>query len=238
MALTPDQSDAFLREVDDAVREDDILSFWTNYGRLVAVLVIAGLLGFGAWLFWQHQQVAKAEQDGIEFATLLKSAQAAKLDKATFDKLVSKGGAGYRADAELVKAALAGGKDDKKSAIASYDKVIADADAPQPMKDLALIRRTALDFDTMKPAAVVDALKALAVPGNAWFGSAGEMTAIAYLKMNKKQEAGDMFASITRDPQVPESIRSRAGQMAGSLGVSPSAIGNGAEQESAVANAQ
>jgi hypothetical protein len=224
LALTPESSDALIREVDDAVRRDDIMSFWSRYGRLVAIAVGVALAGYGAWLLWISHQNGVAERNSEEFAVMLKSAQSAKLDEDNYGKLSKDGTSGYRSEAELVKAALASGKADIKAAAASYDALHGDSNAPAPIRDLALIRRTALNFDTLKPQQVVDALKDLSVPGNPWFGSAGEMTALAYLKMNKKREAADLFASVNRDPTVTDSIRLRAGQMAGMLGVSPDAI--------------
>ena len=87
------------------------------------------------------------------------------------------------------------------------------------MSDTVLIRQTAAEFDSIKPELVVTRLRPLAAKGNPWFGSAGEMVAAAYLKMGKAELAGKMFADIGKDENVPETIRSRAVQMAGSLGV-------------------
>jgi hypothetical protein len=237
LALTPEHSDALIREVDDAVRSDEIHSFWRHYGKLVAVLVVLGLAGFGGWLLWQNYQAGQAEANSEKFAALLKAAQAARLDQPNYDAL-SRTSGGYRTEAELVKAALAAGKSDVAGAVAAYDAIVADTGAPQPLRDLALVRRTALKFDTMKPAEVIAALEGLAVPGNAWYGSAGEMVAIAYLQMNKRREAGEMFAGISRDPIVTETVRQRAGQMAGMLGVAPEAIGSVTDQKEAATNAQ
>lgn len=224
MALTPETNDALIREVDDAVRRDDVLSFWSRYGRLVAGAVGVALAGYGGWLLWVSHQNSNAERNSEEFAVMLKSASGGKLDDDNYGKLRKDGTAGYRSEAELVKAALAAGKSDVKASIATYDALRADTSAPGPVRDLALIRRTALDFDNLKPQQVIDALKDLAVPGNPWFGSAGEMTAMSYLRMGKKREAGEMFASINRDATVMSSMRLRAGQMAGMLGVSPDLI--------------
>ncbi len=49
------------------------------------------------------------------------------------------------------------------------------------------------------------------------------MTALALMKQNKNAEAGRLFAAIAADQQVPNSIRSRAVQVAGTLGVDASA---------------
>jgi hypothetical protein len=43
------------------------------------------------------------------------------------------------------------------------------------------------------------------------------------LKQGRKQEAGQLFAAIAKDPGVPQTIRSRAVQVAGSLGIDASA---------------
>jgi hypothetical protein len=45
------------------------------------------------------------------------------------------------------------------------------------------------------------------------------MLGVAYLKMHRPDLAGPVFAEIGRDHNVPDSIRTRAVQMAGSLGV-------------------
>jgi hypothetical protein len=65
-------------------------------------------------------------------------------------------------------------------------------------------------------------LQPLAKPGEPWFGSAGEMTALALVKQGKRQEAGQLYAAIAKDQGVPQTIRARAIQVAGSLGVDAS----------------
>ena len=70
----------------------------------------------------------------------------------------------------------------------------------------------------LNPQTVVDRLKPLATPGNPWFGSAGELVAMAYMKQGKEELAGPLFAAIAKDDDVPQTLRSRARQLAGLLG--------------------
>ena len=65
---------------------------------------------------------------------------------------------------------------------------------------------------------MVDRLKPLAVPGNPWFGSAGEMSGMALLKLGKTDLAGAMFVAVANDKQVPQSLRTRMRQIAGQYG--------------------
>ena len=76
-----------------------------------------------------------------------------------------------------------------------------------------------LEFDTLPPQKTIDRLKTLATPGNPWFGSAGEMTALSYMKMGKDNLAGPIFAQIAKQEDLPPSLRGRATQMAGALGI-------------------
>jgi hypothetical protein len=49
------------------------------------------------------------------------------------------------------------------------------------------------------------------------------MTALALVKQGKTKQAGELFASLAKDKSVPESIRDRSIQIAGTLGVDASA---------------
>src|SRR5205814_9988058 len=100
-----------------------------------------------------------------------------------------------------------------------YKAVAGDSGLPQPYRDAALIRQTALEFDQLPPQEVIARLQPLTKPGEAWFGSAGEMTALALAKQGKSGEAGQLFAAIAKDNNVPQPMRERAVQLAGSFGV-------------------
>lgn len=226
MALTPTNNragsdEAFLREVDDAVRASDLTSFWTRYGRWLLLLLVAGLLAFAGWIVYQNQQQAAADKQSEEFVDALDKLRAGqeKEGRAKLATLAKADQAGYRAMAQMVEANLLGEDGKTKEAIAIYTKVAKDVSLPQTFRDLALIRQTTAEFDTLAPQVVIDRLKPLATAGTPWFGSAGELTAIAYLKQGKENLAGPIFAQIAKQEDVPQSLRSRAQQMAGALGI-------------------
>lgn len=220
MALTPQNSEAFMREVDEAVRQDQLLTFWERYGRALLVVVVLGLAAFGGWLYWQHYSKTQSEAVSEQMDTVLTTAAGGGApDAKQLETLTKASQPGYRAAALLTQAGIASRKGDSKGAIALYTAIAADTKLDQPYRDLALIRQTALEFEGLKPQQVVDRLKPLAVEGAPWFGSAGELVAISYMKMGKTDLAGPMFAAMAKDSNVPESIRSRARQMAGVMGI-------------------
>ena len=229
MALSPDSSssDAFVREVDEDLRRDQAQAFAKRFGTIIVGAILLFLAAVGGWLYWQDRQSKIAGADSETLTTALTSLDAGPGAAATvgptLDKLTNSPSEGIATEARFAQAAVALGAGNRPSAIAIYRSIADDGGLAAPFRDLASLRLTSLEFDTIKPEAVIARLEPLAKPGNPWFGSAGELTAMAMLKQGRKGDAGRLFAAVAADPQVPESIRSRAVQIAGTLGVDATA---------------
>ena len=225
LALPTDPAESFVREVDENLRRDQARDFLKKNGPWIVGAMLLFLAAVAGYLYWQDRQVKSAAADTEQLNAVIgqiAGGQVAAAQKA-LPALTESDAEGVRAGALLTRAAVALQKADRKAAIADYRAVMDDKDLAQPFRDLATIRLTALEFDQMKPDDIIARLKLLTAKGNPWFGSAGEMTAMALLKQGKKDEAGRMFAAIAGDEQVPSSIRARAVQIAGTLGVDASA---------------
>jgi hypothetical protein len=225
LALPPDTAESFVREVDDNLRRDQTAEFAKRYGGLIAGAVVLFLLAVAAYLYWQNQQQKKAEAATEQLATTLQDLGAGKSQgaPATLETLGRSDADGVRATAGLTRAALALQQNDRKLASSVYAELAADSGLPKPYRDLATVRGTALEFDALKPDEVIARLQPLAVAGEPFFGSAGEMVGMALLAKGQKAAAAQLFAKIAADKGAPASLRARAVQVAGSLGIDASA---------------
>lgn len=215
------EEESLLREVDDAVRQDDLANFGQRYGRTIAIGAGVLLLGFGGYLFWQDRKDAAREQQSETLIAAVDQMQAGNLAAAAsgVEGLAQDGAPGPNATARLLQAGTAAERGNPADAAARLTALAADGSAPQAMRDLAKIRLVALQFDTTDKGQVIAQLGPLARPESPWFGSAGELVAMAYLEQGKRAEAGRLFADISAADSVPDPIRSRTRQMAGVLGV-------------------
>lgn len=219
---TPSPEDEVLiREIDEAVREDALFTFMRDHGMKVLAVITLGVAALGAWLVWDHYAEQNLEQQSEALISALDYAEQRDF-KTAGDKvarLLADGSPGARAAARFIQAgaALEEGNTDKATGL--YKEIAADADAPPALRDLARVREVSINFDRMKPADVIAQLSPLAKAGNAYFGSAGELVAMAHLESGNRAEAGKLFADIAKDEDQPESLRSRARQMAGLMGV-------------------
>ena len=222
LAQTNDaQQDVFLREVDDAVRQDQMAEAAKNYGKSIGAAVVAGLALLAGYLWYDSHKASVSDAQAEQFTTALDQVEAGQVDggKAKAASLMTEGNAGYKAATQLLDAGIAMQQGKADDAAKGFAAVSADTTAPQPYRDLATVRLVALRFDAMKPEAVIAQLKPLAVPGNAFFPSAGELVGLAYMKQGHNDLAGPLFATIAKQKDAPDSLRSRVRQLAGLLGV-------------------
>jgi hypothetical protein len=224
LAQPPDINETFVREVEENLRRDQMRDFAKKYGGWLIAALVLFLAASGGYIYWQHRQAQQSEQQVEQLAEVYKNIGAGNMAGAPqkLDELAANGSKAVRASALFTRAAIAIQANDLKLATAKYRDVASDEGLPKPYRDIALIRQTTLEFDQLKPEEVISRMAPLAKPGNAWFGSAGELTAVALIKQGKNQEAGRLYAAIAKDNAVPDTIRARSVQIASSLGVDAS----------------
>src|SRR6266508_1799661 len=123
-----DRGDSFLREVDEAVRQDQYKKLWDQYGIYAlagAVLIIAGVATYKGWSYWQQRQAQEAGASFSQALTTLDGADAAKA-KDMLASLADKGPRGYRVLARFQLAAAEAKTGDTDNAVADYDALASD----------------------------------------------------------------------------------------------------------------
>ena len=221
LAQPPDIGETFLREVDENLRRDQLRDFFKAYGGWLIAGVVLFLVASGGLIWWKQHRIERSGAQVLQLAQIFSDIGANKDSQAPkqLDKLADEGSTAVEASARFARAALALQQNDTKSAIAIYKGLANDDDLPAPYRDAALIRQTTLEFDSLQPGEVIARLQPLTKPGEPWFGSAGELTALALSRQGKRDEAGRLFATIAKDETVPQPMRERAVQLAASFGV-------------------
>jgi hypothetical protein len=220
LAIRPHDPETFMREVDEELRRDRLNQLVTRYGWAILAGIVLVLAAVGGLIWWKNHQRAVAGSQGETLVDALASIQAGNRTAAAakVGELAESDVEGYRVAALFVRASSQIEAGNGAAAIATLRSIADNQDFAEPYRQAALLRQTALEFDRLQPQVVIRRLGPLARPGQPWFGSAGEMVAIAHLKMRRPDLAGSLFQRIGRDETVPPSIRTRAIQMAGSLG--------------------
>jgi hypothetical protein len=224
LALSPTNNAALLQEVDEAVRKDRLDTIMQRYGRWIIGAVVAGLLAFGGYLYWSHRQdVARGENAEVLLGALDKAGtNQPRAATGELKKLEAGKAPAYRAAALMEQANMKAEAGDLKGAAALMARASADTKLDQTLRDLALIRQTAFEFDTLKPETVIARMKPMIDakdPASSWFASAAELSAIAHYQLGQYDQAGALYGRIAKLPDATKTLQSRSVQMAGMLGV-------------------
>ena len=222
MALAPGQTqESFIREVDENLRRSQAENFAKRYGKWLIVAAVLFLLAVAGWQYWRSQQASQAAANSEALSAVFTDIGQGKDANAPqrLDAIAAKANDSMAGSARLTRAALALQSGDRTTALAQYKAIMEDEGVPQSYRDAATVRLTQMEFDTLKPDEVIARLQPLSVKDNAWFGSAGEMTALAMLKANRRSEAARLLTAIGADRSVPAPIRGRAEQLGSALAI-------------------
>jgi hypothetical protein len=103
------QQDVFLREVDDALRQDEMLGVFSRYGRPIGLVVGLGLAIFAGVLWWNNDQATKAGERGEQMTLALDDLDANKVDPANKQLLAlsQESSPGPKAAAQMLRGGIA-----------------------------------------------------------------------------------------------------------------------------------
>jgi hypothetical protein len=224
LAQPPDITETFVREVDENLRRDRARDFLQGNAGLLIGAVVLFLALCGGLIYW-HAYRGQHTEGEVEQLAQVNVRLASGNTTGAQQQLAALSGSGsdaVRGSAMFGLAALAAHQGDSKQALARYRAIAGDSSLPESFRNLALIRQTAMEFDSLQPQQVIARLQPLATRNSPWFGSAGELTAIALIKEGRNADAGRLFAQLARDKDVPDGIRGRSVQMASTLGIDAS----------------
>lgn len=207
--------DSFLREVNEAVRQEELKRFWNRYGLFImagAVIIIAGVAGYKGWNYWQAKQ---AQSTGSRFigALILEEDGKPQDAKSAFEDIAANGPQGYRVLSRFQLAAAEAKDGDRKKAVEAYEALAADSSLGAMLQDYAKIRAATLlvddaPFDDMKKR-----VDALAEGDGPWRNSARELLGLSAYRNNNVSEAERYFQRIMVDPEATQNMRRRAQMM-------------------------
>ncbi len=209
-------SDAFIREVDEDLRQKQLTNIWNKFGKyIIGIAVGIVLVVAGRGIYASMTESKYAEQADAFTAALLKSdAEAAT----ALDEIIASDVDGYEILATFKKVENAIAAGDKLGAVAILDDFIATASVPELYKEMATLQAGILEVDS----ASVDEVRArltLILNGETQFKyMAGEIVALAELNAGEADAAKARLQGLLDDEEAPGSIKNRAEQYLSVIG--------------------
>ena len=204
-------TDAFIKEVDEDVKNDNLRVFWNKYGLYVILLVVFCLTlavsfeSLKAWKIKRDQAMTNT------YIATLNMKNTGKTDESlAMLKKISEDGSGiYRdiAKIQIVNVLLEQGKE--AEAIAELDKAVNDVKINDALRSAALLKLVSLQFDELTFSQIEEKLAPISSDKN-WAPYALEYIAMAAVKENNLEKAKEIYAQILSMPDLSEEFKSKA----------------------------
>ncbi|GAM99718.1 Mlr7403 protein [alpha proteobacterium U9-1i] len=222
------ETDSFIQEVDERVREDRVMTFFKRWGLWLGGALVVVLVGIGGWQLWRAQQTESARSQAEAYVAAQELARAGNLDdaKAAFENLTNEGPRTYRVMAQLEHAAVLEAQGDLQGALAEFDAA-AEAATDPLMKRTAQMRAAYLVAETQDFAAVQARLTPIIEGGGQLATLAQELLAVEAWEAGEVDLARQTLDAIALAFEAPESVRQRAQVALAVIGPAPAT----AEQE-------
>jgi hypothetical protein len=206
------ESDSFIREVTEEVRQERMRRLWRRFGPYVIGGLVLIVAASAAWTWLQRQEAVEARATGGAFLS------AERDDVAAAERLAqgTEGAAAPIARLRLAAAQAATG--DAAGAAETYRAVAGTPGLPPAYADLAALKAVRLEARAGDPAAAAERLAPLAEEGAPYRPLALELRAA--LRLNAGDEAGarDDLEAIMDAPEATAALRGRAGLLLETLG--------------------
>ncbi len=213
-------SDEFIREVDEAVRQDRWLQLAKEYGVYLVAGALAIVLGTAAgvgWRTYQHNQRLDEARRYAAAEQLLRDNHPAEA-AAAFEALAKEADRGYGIVARLRAAEAQAKAGDPKATTQALNSLAEDAQAAPEYRQLGDLLEVQRDLDAADPADLSRRLAGLTGPAGPWRHSALELEALAQLRAGQTDAARQTLQDLLDDPGTPPDLGRRASELLASLG--------------------
>jgi hypothetical protein len=223
-------TDEFIREVDEAVRQDQWLKLWRQYGNYIIGAALAVVIGAAAGVGWRTWQQNVRFDEARRFAAaeqMLQGEMPAEAAQA-FATLAEDSSGGYRVLARLRAAQAEAEAGDSAAASAVLDRLATDDDAAPIYRSLGELLAAQQQFAQAQAAVPLSELEPLSGSDGPWRHSALELRALAQMQSGDTVAARQTLDDLLADPLTPPNLARRAAELLAFLGGPPAPEG-GAE---------
>ncbi len=211
-AIDDAMTEAFINEVTEEVKNDNMKAFFKKYGLLIfsiVFLVITATVSFETIKNWREHQFQNKTSAYI-------SAQYGQTKEDIIKTLEQIAGGRYGLYSELARLQIADLLlvDDKVQDAVNMLSVMASNDELDPrVKTLATIKLVSLKIDTAPKKEIEELLAPVLAADDSWAPIAKEYLALATAQNGEIEAAADMYTKLLQDSRISEAQRGRIQDM-------------------------
>ncbi len=213
--IDADEQEAFIREVTEEVKNDNLKQMWEKYGIYIILLVVLAIVGAVSFESFKSWRQAKSETWSDTYAYALNLENQGKYDESlkVLERMEKTGGNIYSDIARLQTSNILFEQGKNEEAIKVLEEIAADKSINKKLRDVSAVKLASYKLDNA-PREEIDALlQPLIRENGSWANIAKEMTAMAAIRDGNIEEAQVLYNEILNTPNLPDGLKMRVQDM-------------------------
>ena len=204
------QQDAFIREVDEDLKNESMKKLWDKYGLFITICVVVALSLAVSYESIKAWYIKRAENWSDTYAVALNLQNQGKYDESLAAlNVIIDGKFGAFADlAKMQQVNVLSDQGKEEEAIIALSTIANDKDFNKQLRDLAIIKLASHKLDTATSEEIKTILEPIA-SDNAWYETAQEMSAIVAVRDGNIEEAKNIYQSLLDNTSVSDELKNR-----------------------------
>lgn len=210
-----DFEDAFIREIDEELKNEKIKKIWDKYGLFIIIFVVVAVFAavsfesFKAWQDKRNQEMSDTFAYALNLQNQGRFAEA--LEVLTSLKDSDRGI--YSDIAEMQLANLALEQDNTDNALKILGNIVANEDFNPQIRDVAVLKLASYKLNTAPAQEIQDLLAPLVAEQSVWSNTAKELLAMLALRDKNFEQAQKLYQEISENSKTADTQKTRAQDM-------------------------
>ena len=210
-----DFEDAFIREIDEELKNEKLKRIWDKYGLLIIILVtlaVFAAVSFETFKAWQDRRNQEMSNTFAYALNLQNQGRFAEADE-VLASLVNADRGIYSDIAAMQKVNLLLEQNQTDKAVSALQEICNNDDFNPQIKDVALIKLASFKLDNAPAQEIKDMLAPLLNQAGLWNITAKELLAMLAVREKDFAQAINLYQEISTDPKASDTMKARAVDM-------------------------
>lgn len=216
---TPEQhndfEDAFIREIDEDLKNEKLKRIWDKYGLFIILFVVIAVfsaVSFESIKAWQTKKQQEMSDTFAYALNLQNQGRFAEALEVLTDLHDTKRGI-YADIAQMQMVNLYAEQKQTDKVLNILENISSDPDFNPQMRDIAILKLASYKLNDASKEEIENLLKPLLSEQNIWYNTASELMAMLAIREKDFQKAQDLYTKISQSPNVSDSMKARAQDM-------------------------
>lgn len=215
--INPDFTDAFIREVDEDVKNDNFKELWKKYGTYIVAFVVIAVT---AAVCFDRVKLWKMQQNQIRTENYMAAAQLKENPEETLAALQKISTDENNIFADFAKLQIANvllTQEKNEEALATLQALADDKNADKAVRDVALIKLASYKVDMVSKTELEQILQPILAENTSWTPLANDLLAMSAIKEGDIETAKEIYGKILQTKDLPDGFKTKIQDMLTSI---------------------